>query len=145
MKSSRLGDVLELNVLANSHLGLLLLRLAIGGMLLPYGLAKLYNPGEIDYIAHLLSGYGLPAFLAWYAIPGQIIPALMLILGYRVRLAGILIVGMFLFIVGLAHPGDIFALNDFGGWKIDLQAFFTFGSLALVFTGAGNYAIRTSG
>lgn len=41
----------------------------------------------------------------------------------------------------LAHSNDIFALNQHGGWAVELIGLFLFGSLALFFTGSGKYAI----
>jgi putative oxidoreductase len=42
----------------------------------------------------------------------------------------------------LAHMGELFSLNNTGGWAIELQAFYLFTAAALVFLGAGKYAMK---
>lgn len=131
-----------LNALHNDPLGKLLLRLAVGGLILLHGISKLLNPGSFDWIGGLLEGYGLPAVLAYGVLIGEIVAPVMAILGWQTRLAGLLIAGNMLVAVLLAHTGQLFMLNDSGGWQLELQGMFFVGALALVLLGSGRMAIK---
>ncbi|QFT83704.1 Putative oxidoreductase CatD [Halomonas sp. THAF12] len=131
-----------LNALHNDPLGKLLLRLAVGGLILLHGISKLLTPGSFDWIGGLLEGYGLPAVLAYGVLIGEIVAPVMAILGWQTRLAGLLIAGNMLVAVLLAHTGQLFMLNDSGGWQLELQGMFFVGALALVLLGSGRMAIK---
>ncbi|KGE76712.1 DoxX family protein [Halomonas sp. ND22Bw] len=131
-----------LNALHNDPLGKLLLRLAVGGLILFHGISKLLNPGSFDWIGGLLEGYGLPAVLAYGVLIGEVVAPVMAILGWQTRLAGLLMAGNMLVAVLLAHTGELFMLNDSGGWQLELQGMFFAGALALVFLGSGRMALR---
>ncbi|WP_016855205.1 DoxX family protein [Halomonas smyrnensis] len=131
-----------LNALHNDPLGKLLLRLAVGGLILLHGISKLLTPGSFDWIGGLLEGYGLPAVLAYGVLIGEIVAPVMAILGWQTRLAGLLIAGNMLVAVLLAHTGQLFMLNDSGGWQLELQGMFFVGALALVLLGSGRMALR---
>ena len=66
----------------------------------------------------------------------------MVILGIYSRLGGFLIAGNMLFAIGLAHRAQIFTLTNTGGWALELQGFFLFSGLALIFLGSGRLALR---
>ena len=51
-------------LLHNDALGKLILRLSVGVLLLFHGVAKIMQPASVDYIGGVLSGAGLPSFLA---------------------------------------------------------------------------------
>lgn len=131
-----------LNALHNDPLGKLLLRLAVGGLILLHGISKLLTPGSFDWIGGLLEGYELPAVLAYGVLIGEIVAPVMAILGWQTRLAGLLIAGNMLVAVLLAHTGQLFMLNDSGGWQLELQGMFFVGALALVLLGSGRMAIK---
>ena len=131
-----------LNALHNDPLGKLLLRLAVGGLILLHGISKLLTPGSFDWIGGLLEGYGLPAVLAYGVLIGEIVAPVMAIFGWQTRLAGLLIAGNMLVAVLLAHTGQLFMLNDSGGWQLELQGMFFVGALALVLLGSGRMAIK---
>ena len=119
----------------------LLLRLSVGILVLLHGIAKITNPGSVDFIGGLFNNFHLPAFLAYAVYIGEVVAPIMLIVGYRTKLAaGLISFTLFVAII-LAHLGDVFSLNDFGGWGIELQAMFMLSALAIVGLGAGKYAI----
>lgn len=123
----------------NSNIGLLILRLTLGLLMLLHGIAKLTNgPGGIQ---DMIEGIGLPGFLAYGVYLGEVVAPIMLIIGFRVRIAAMLFISTMLVAVGLAHAGDILSLSQTGGWAIELQALYLFGALTLVFTGGGNLAV----
>ncbi|WP_372609390.1 DoxX family protein [Halomonas sp.] len=131
-----------LNALHNDALGKLILRLAVGGLMLFHGVAKLLNPGSLDWIGGMLQGYGLPSFLAYGVLIGEVIAPLMAIIGWQTRIAGLLMAGNMLVAFLLVHTGEVFMLNDNGGWQLELQGLFLFGALAIVFLGSGRMAVK---
>jgi putative oxidoreductase len=64
----------------------------------------------------------------------------MIIVGLLSRVGAALIVINMLFAILLVHTGDLFALSDHGGWRLELQGFYLLVSLAIVFLGSGRYA-----
>ncbi|MBB3191453.1 DoxX family protein [Halomonas cerina] len=131
-----------LNALHNDALGKLIVRLAVGGLILFHGVAKLLNPGNIDWIGGLLEGYGLPAELAYGVLIGEVLAPMMAIVGWQTRIAGLLMAGNMLVAFLLVHTGEVFMLTDNGGWQLELQGMFFFTALALVFFGSGRLAVR---
>ncbi|WP_298520040.1 DoxX family protein [uncultured Kordia sp.] len=123
------------------HIGLLLLRITIGILILFHGIANLTS--NYAFIKQVLQGYHIPSFLAYGVFVGEIIAPILIIIGYKVRGSGLIIAFNFLVAILLAHSSDIFALNQFGGWAIELQVVYLFGAITLFFTGAGNYALST--
>ncbi|MFV1973826.1 MAG: DoxX family protein [Thiohalobacterales bacterium] len=126
----------------NDAAGKLVIRLTVGVLMLFHGVGKLLDPGKLDFIGSKLAGAGLPEIIAWGAYVGEIIAPVMIIIGVLTRLgAGLIVINM-LFAVGLVHMGDIFALTDFGGWRLELQGFYLFGALAIMLLGSGRYAVK---
>ncbi|MFY0714075.1 DoxX family protein [Seonamhaeicola sp. NFXS20] len=122
----------------NADLGLLILRITVAGLMLFHGFAKL---GHIDGIKNMLSSNGLPELMAYGVYITEIIAPIFIIIGYRTRLASLAFFLGMLFIIFLAHANDIFSISDKGALKNELIYFYTFGSVALFFTGGGKYAI----
>ena len=73
---------------ASTDLGKLLLRIAIGGLMLFHGLNKLSGIGGI---IKSFESIGLPGFLGNLIYLGEIIAPLMLLIGFRSRIAGLLV------------------------------------------------------
>jgi putative oxidoreductase len=130
------------DLLRNDAAGKLVLRLTVGGLMLFHGISKLLHPGSVDFIGSKLGEAGLPALLAYGVYVGEILAPLMIILGLLSRAGGALIVVNMLFAILLVHTGDILALTDHGGWRLELQGFYLFGALAIVLLGSGKYAIK---
>ena len=126
----------------NDSLGKLILRLTVGILLLFHGVAKIMNTGSVDYIGGTLSNAGLPSFLANGVYIGEVIAPVMLVLGIYSRYAAMIIIVNMLFAIGLMHGGEVFLLTDHGGWRLELQGFYLFGAIAIVFLGSGSQAIK---
>ena len=127
-------------LLKNDAAGKLLLRLTVGGLMLFHGISKLFNPGTAGFIGSKLAEAGLPEALAYGVYIGEVVAPLMIIVGLLSRAGAALIVINMLFAIILVHAGDLFALTEHGGWRLELQGFYLFGSLAIVFLGSGRYA-----
>ncbi len=123
----------------NQNLAVLILRIAIGGLMLFHGVSKLLH--GVDGIAGMLAGKGIPEFVAYGVYVGEIIAPILIVLGYRMRLAALVFIVNMLVIIFVAHANDIFAISPHGGWKLELSGLYLLGALALFFTGAGKYAM----
>jgi putative oxidoreductase len=128
-------DAPALEIGAGDDAGKLLLRLAVGGLMLLHGIAKLTN--GVDGIEGMLEKNGLPAVLAYGAYIGEVIAPLFVIVGLFTRPAALVMAVNMLFAIGLAHADEVFKLGEQGGWAIELQGLYLFGSLAIALLGAG--------
>jgi putative oxidoreductase len=123
----------------NIDIGLLILRLAIDGLMLLHGLGKIGT--DLDFIEGLMEKLYLPAFTAKAVYIGEIVAPILMIIGFKTRFAALIFFMTCLFIILVAHPTDVFKLNDYGAWALELVGLYAFGSLALIFTGGGKYAV----
>ena len=120
----------------------LILRLALGAMMLFHGLAKLGDGGALRWIEGRLTEAGLPELLAYGVYIGEIVAPVMLIAGVYARIgAGLVIINM-LFAIGLAHTAELVALNENGGYALELHVFYTFSALAIAVSGSGRLALK---
>ncbi|MFY0991864.1 DoxX family protein [Halomonas sp. C05BenzN] len=131
-----------LHALHNDALGKLILRLAVAGLLLPHGLTKLFNPGSLTWIGNALSAQGLPSFLAYGVLVGEVLAPLMALIGWQTRLAGLLMAANMVVAIFLVHMNELTAFASNGGWALELQGLFLFGALAIMLMGSGRMAWR---
>lgn len=131
-----------LKIEKNKNLGLLLLRCTISILILFHGIANMNS--NYAFIKGLLEGVGIPSFLAYGVFIGEIIAPILIILGFRARLASLALAFSLFIAILLAHSSDIFSLNQFGGWGIELPALYLFGATTIFFTGAGKYVLSTN-
>jgi putative oxidoreductase len=122
--------------------GRLVVRLTVGILTLFHGVAKLLHPDTLDFIGSRLAGIGVPEGLAFGVYVGEVIGPLLVIAGVYSRVGGLFIVINMLFAIGLAHTGDLLSLSDHGGYRLELQAFFLFGGLAVMLLGSGRLAFK---
>ena len=122
--------------------GKLILRLTVGGLMLFHGVNKLLNPGSVGFISGRLTEAGLPSLLAYGVYLGEIVAPLMIIAGVLTRVGGLVVTVNMLFAVLLVHTGDFLSLTEHGGWRLELQGFYFFGGLALMFLGSGKLAVK---
>jgi putative oxidoreductase len=124
----------------NIDLGLLLLRIAVGGLMLFHGVNKLVN--GISGIEGMLTGMGVPGFLAYLVIVAEFLAAILIILGIWTRAAAFVMLGNMVVAILMAHSTHIFTLDpNTGGWAIELPMFYLLTSAALCLTGGGKYAV----
>ncbi len=119
--------------------GRLVLRLAVGILILLHGIAKLSGP--LDPIAGMLTNVGLPAILAYGVYIGEILAPLLLIVGVWSRAAAIVVAVNMVFAVLLAHGPELFSLGGQGGYALELQAMYLFAAIAIALLGAGRFSI----
>ncbi|MBS3804411.1 MAG: DoxX family protein [Oleiphilaceae bacterium] len=125
----------------NADLGKLIVRLTLGGLLLFHGVAKLFS--GVGGVESILTAHGIPAVFAYGVFIGEVIAPLMVILGYHTRIGALLIVFNMLVAIALAHGGQWMSLAGSGGWRLELQGFFLFIALALIFLGPGRYRLKS--
>ena len=120
--------------------GKLILRLTLGILMLLHGIAKIF--GGVDGLEKMVAGAGLPSVLAYGVYVGEVLAPLLVIFGFFSRFGAAIIVVNMLFAIFLAHRADLFLLTRSGGWALELQGFFLFTALALVFMRPGRFAIN---
>ncbi|MEW2922240.1 DoxX family protein [Muricauda sp. ANG21] len=123
----------------NKHLGNLLIRVSISFTMLIYGIDKLLH--GMEYIDELLSKHGLPSWISNGVLVGEVLAPLMIIVGYRTRLAGLIFAFNCLAAFILAQTQNLFKLNEKGGWALELLAIYLIAGLAFYFMGGGKYAV----
>ncbi|REC63928.1 DoxX family protein [Chryseobacterium pennae] len=126
----------------NIDLGLLISRIAIGFPMSVYGVNKLIH--GIGFIEDMLTMHGLPSFFAYGVFAGELIAPVMLMIGFRTRLAGLIFAINCFTATILAQTANIFKLNDFGGWALELLAIYMLVGISFFFTGAGKYAVSVA-
>lgn len=127
-------------MLDNADLGKLIIRLTLGGLMLFHGIAKLIH--GVGFIEGQLAGLGIPAIFAYGVFIGELLAPLMVILGYQTRIGALLIAFNMLVALALVHTHELLTLSSSGGWALELQGFFLFTAIALVFLGPGRYKLK---
>jgi putative oxidoreductase len=117
----------------------LLLRLAVGGLMLFHGIDKIRH--GVAWMYPLLDAKGLPTLLAYGSYFGEMVAPLLILAGVLTRLASVVVAGTMLMAVYLVLSSQVAALNEHGGWAIELNAFFFLGALALVLLGPGRFSV----
>ena len=121
------------------HIGKLILRIMLGGLMLFHGGNKLQH--GIEFIKGLVVAQHLPEFLAYGVYVGEILAPILLILGWRSRIwAGIIAVNM-LVVIYMTQLGAFMKLGAHGSWSVELQMFYLLSALAIAFLGSGKFAI----
>ena len=98
----------------SDDLGKLILRVALGVLILLHGIAKLSK--GVDGIGGMLSSHGLPAILAYLVYVGEVVAPVLLIVGLFTRPAAWAVAANMVVAIWLVHMKDLGALNNQGGW-----------------------------
>lgn len=125
----------------NHDLGLLVLRVSLGVLMLLHGIAKIRN--GTGFVEESFSKIGMPTFMAYSVYLTEILAPLMLIFGFRSRIAAILLAGTMFVVMFFVFPQKISQILPTGGWALELQALFLTGAVAVFLMGGGKYAVST--
>jgi len=117
----------------NTDLGLLLLRISTGGLMLFHGVSKLIH--GISFLVENMGVFGYAVYI------GEVLAPIAILLGFRTRIAAVLLAITCVVAIATAHAQDIFTISDHGGYALELLMLYLFGALALFFTGAGKFAL----
>jgi putative oxidoreductase len=123
--------------------GKLILRLALGILILLHGVSKVSS--GVGFVANMLAGHGLPSALAYLVYVGEIVAPVLLIIGLYTRPAAWIVVINMLVAIWLVHMKDLGTIGKSGGWALELQGMYLFGALAVAFLGAGRFSLGGSG
>ncbi|QQE12835.1 DoxX family protein [Planctomycetota bacterium] len=122
-----------------NDIGLLILRLALGILMLFHGIAKMSE--GIGDIKLDLADNGLPEIMAYGVHLGETVAPILIIVGFLIRPAAAIFAFTMIMAVYLTDGISGFSLNDYGGVEIELNLLYMFGALALCFTGAGRLSL----
>lgn len=135
---------LEKDFLRSNDLGLLLLRLSMGGLMLFHGIHKLLH--GVGFIGDMLAQMGLPSFIAYGALAAELVASLMLIAGLWTRAAAVVFAGNMVVAILMAHLGQLLSIDPMtGGWAIELPMLYLLGAAVLCLTGGGRFAMTRGG
>lgn len=123
--------------------GKLVLRVALGVLILLHGIAKLR--GGIDPIVGMLGKAGLPAFIGYGVYIGEVLAPILMIIGLFTRPAAAIVAFNMVVAIYLAHGSQLIGLSKTGGWQLELQGMFLFSALAVALIGAGRFSIGGAG
>jgi putative oxidoreductase len=123
----------------NDDIAKLLLRITCGGILLFHGVFKVFV--DLQHVKNMVASAGLPEVLAYGSIVGEFIAPILVIIGFKTRLAALVIAFNMLMTIFVAHRDLIFKVNDYGGWMIETNMLFLLPALAIFFAGAGRYSV----
>src|SRR5213083_2847092 len=118
--------------------GKLILRLALGVLVLLHGIAKITSASAFAFVTSAVTTAGLPASVAYLVYIGEVLAPVLLLLGLWTRVAAVIVA------VLLVKPGLIFALAKTGGWALELEGMFFFAAVAVALLGAGRLSLSGS-
>lgn len=125
----------------NESAGKLILRLALGVLILLHGIAKLI--GGVGGLTGAVTAAGLPGFVVYGVYIGEVVAPILVLLGWYSRIGAAVIAINMLFAIALVHRAEVFALGGSGGWAIELQGMFLFTAIAVALIGPGRYSINS--
>ena len=120
------------NLFHHPRAGTILLRTTLALLMLLHGWAKITH--GVGAIEGMLASHGLPRFLAYGVYLGEVVAPLLLLVGVWVVPAALVVAINMVVAVLLVHRGQVFSLNQVGGWSLELQALFFVGALAVAMT-----------
>ncbi len=125
--------------LARDDLGKLVLRITVGGLMLFHGLHKLFD--GVGGIKGMLASHGLPEFVAYGVLVGEVIAPCLIILGILTRPAALVLAFTMIVAWLLVGTDKTLLLDKTGAWAIESLVYYFLASLAVAFSGAGRYSV----
>lgn len=129
-----------IKVFQNDDLGKLLLRVAVAIIMIFYGIFRFKN--NLGIFHEVIISMGLPSFFEYTTYLRDFFVPIMLLTGIRVRLASLFVIVTMSFAVFKHNYSEPIVLNDVNLISIDLQVFYIVAAMAILFLGAGKYAIK---
>lgn len=124
----------------NDNIGKLILRLALGILILLHGIAKI--KGGVGGLSGAVTAAGLPAFVTYGVYVGEVLGPILVLLGWYCRIgAGLIAINM-LFAIALVHGAEVSVIGKTGGWALELQGMFLFTAIALALLGPGRFSLN---
>ena len=91
----------------NTDLGLLLLRISIGGLMLFHGVSKVIH--GVSFLVESLGTFGYAVYI------GEVLAPIAILLGFRTRIAAVLLAITCVVAVATMHSQEIFSISEHGG------------------------------
>lgn len=110
--------------------------------MLLHGIAKLTNLQSLDFIKGQLENVAMSPIIAYGVYLGEIVAPVLLILGIYTRFGGFLIFVNMIFAIALVHIDELLTLTEYGGWSLELQAFYLISAFVIMLIGSGRFAIK---
>lgn len=121
------------------NLGKLLLRISIACLLIFHGYAKLLQGTGL--IEAILLKNDIPTFFAYGIYLGEILAPVLLIIGYKTRIAAFLVVITMISAIYLVFPNSLIELTKHGALSLELQYIYLLSALSVLILGPGRYSI----
>lgn len=106
-----------------------------------HGFSKLSN--GVDGLVNLFEKNSLPGFVAYAVYLGEVLAPLLIIIGFRTKLASLAVVVTMFVAMFIAHDNEIFTLGSHGEWALEVIGLYIAGALALFFLGGGKFAVSS--
>ncbi|MDR2511039.1 MAG: DoxX family protein [Bacteroidales bacterium] len=123
-----------------SDLAKLMLRLAVGGLMLFHGVHKLLD--GFAGIKAMLAASSLPDWLWFGVIVGELLAPVLLLLGVWTKIASLFVMGTMFFSMYIAFGMGSFELTKTGGLVAELNLLYLFAAFAILLFGHGKYALQ---
>jgi putative oxidoreductase len=124
----------------NESVGKLILRLALGVLILLHGIAKVRS--GIGGITGMVTQLGWPGMLAYGVYVGEVLAPLAVIAGWYARVGAALIAVNMSFAIALAHRAQLTDFSNNGGWVLELQGMYLLTAVALALLGPGRHGFN---
>ena len=126
------------NFWTNSDIGLLIVRIALGGIIFFHGFHKITH-GIADQF-QILANNGIPGVFIYFVYVSEVLAPVLIVLGIFTRLSSLSIfVTMIVIFYALPFP---IGMDEHGAMNIESQLYFLLLSVALFFTGPGRYTLK---
>lgn len=120
------------NAFHHPQAGAALLRVTLAILLLFHGWSKV--TGGVGWLVGMVQSHGLPGFFAYAVYLGEVVAPLLLLIGFYVVPAALVVAINMLVALFLVHQGHFFSINKNGGWELELQAFFLISAIVVALT-----------
>jgi hypothetical protein len=95
----------------------------------------------VGFISGMLVEKGLPGFIAYGVLIGEVVAPILIIVGLFTRPAALVLAFTMIVAWLMVGMGETLALDKVGAWAIESLVYFFIGSLAVAFLGAGRFAL----
>lgn len=126
------------NFWTNSDVGVLIVRIALGGIIFFHGFHKITHGIADQY--EILANNGIPGVFIYFVYVSEVLAPVLIVLGILTRLSSLtIIVTMIVIFYALPFP---IGIDEHGAMNIESQLYFLLLSVALFFTGPGRYVLK---
>ncbi len=126
------------NFWTNSDIGLLIIRIALGGIIFFHGFHKITHGIADQY--QILADNGIPGVFIYFVYVSEVLAPVLIVLGIFTRLSSLAII-VTMIVVFYALPFPI-GIDEHGAMNIESQLYFLLLAVALFFTGPGRYVLK---